>query len=329
MKNNLSRDFESEFGGTAGLTSVPLCNIKSRRQARTSDLSARILSTACASAPGAISIVNAWSNGLGAAIAINLRVKAAVSLFEDEESKIEIITDYRSVRGTNYLKRIARRMLDFYPHEKQSGMLIRIDSALPIGRGLKSSAAVGVAAAMAIKRVLRLKLRAHHIVQVVTQAAFSSGLTTAGSLDDTWTSLVGGACFTNIETVSLVSRKLVERLQVILLLPLESDRRVKPGSRDSLKFHRHDVRQLWYRACKGEVFPTMTANGLIHACHFGYDTSPISQAMRAGALAATLSGKGPAFAAVCDRSKTASIATQWGIYGWPLCITNLSNVGAQ
>ena len=55
----------------------------------------------------------------------------------------------------------------------------------------------------------------------------------------------------------------------------------------------------------------LTLNGLIYSSALGYDASIATDALMAGALAAGLSGKGPAVAAIVERGRADSVREAW------------------
>ena len=61
----------------------------------------------------------------------------------------------------------------------------------------------------------------------------------------------------------------------------------------------------------------LTLNGFAYSNAFGYDTVASIEALSAGALAAGLSGKGPAVAAVVPASKTKNVRSAWRHLEWP------------
>jgi shikimate kinase len=55
----------------------------------------------------------------------------------------------------------------------------------------------------------------------------------------------------------------------------------------------------------------MTLNGLVYCKAFGYDTRSIREALHEGAIAAGLTGKGPAVAAIVPRTKAKHVLSAW------------------
>jgi shikimate kinase len=58
----------------------------------------------------------------------------------------------------------------------------------------------------------------------------------------------------------------------------------------------------------------MTLNGVAYCRAFGYDISPATDALQEGAIAAGLSGKGPAIAAIVPNNMTKRVLSAWDCY---------------
>ena len=52
-------------------------------------------------------------------------------------------------------------------------------------------------------------------------------------------------------------------------------------------------------------------NGLIYCKAFGYDAKPIREALTGGAIAAGLTGKGPAVAAIVPKTDVENVLSAW------------------
>jgi shikimate kinase len=68
----------------------------------------------------------------------------------------------------------------------------------------------------------------------------------------------------------------------------------------------------------------MTLNGLLYSTVLGYDSNIAVDALGAGALAAGLSGKGPAVAAVVPQESVGSVKEAWEKYGGSIIETRIN-----
>ena len=80
-------------------------------------------------------------------------------------------------------------------------------------------------------------------------------------------------------------------------------------------------------ALQGDMLRAMTLNGIIYCASLGYDPEPAVVALRAGALAAGLSGKGPAFVAVGD--DLGDVVGAWSDLGGDIIRTRVNNEGSR
>ncbi|MBU7005042.1 MAG: shikimate kinase, partial [Theionarchaea archaeon] len=80
-------------------------------------------------------------------------------------------------------------------------------------------------------------------------------------------------------------------------------------------------------ALKGDMLRAMTLNGIIYCASLGYDPKPAVVALKSGALAAGLSGKGPAFVAVGD--DLGEVVGAWNDLGGEIIRTRVNNDGSR
>jgi shikimate kinase len=74
------------------------------------------------------------------------------------------------------------------------------------------------------------------------------------------------------------------------------------------------VRRTFKKALQGAYWTALSANGLIYSLALGYDPSIAIDALKAGALAAGLSGTGPAVTAVVADDNVDVVKTTWAKY---------------
>jgi shikimate kinase len=268
---------------------------------------------------------------LGSAFAIdlNISVKALLTESSAKTKNIIINSDYSSAKGRMLIEECVKRTLTMTGFEDRFDVRLEINSILPIARGLKSSSALGNAVILAILDALKVNLKPEEVAEININSAIASGLTKAGSFDDTYATLLGGIVFTDFYSRTLIKRsEMPWELDVILLIPPESERNLPPGSRDALKCLDKEMRQLHQAAMNGDLFSAMTMNGLIHANFFNYNLDVIVKAMENGAHAACLSGKGPAFVALASKAQTFAIIQIWKRFGFDILITKVNNAGA-
>jgi len=82
-------------------------------------------------------------------------------------------------------------------------------------------------------------------------------------------------------------------------------------------------------ALLGEYWEAMTINGILHSTVLGYDPSIILDALSAKAIAAGLSGKGPAVAAVVSKDHLGEVRDVWERYVGELIETRVNHEKAH
>ena len=83
------------------------------------------------------------------------------------------------------------------------------------------------------------------------------------------------------------------------------------GGRRPREVNRFQRSQLLDRLIGGEIVQAATEAAFIQSHAFGYDTRPLTLALRAGARGVALSGKGPSRAAFCDRYTIDGVSAVW------------------
>lgn len=234
---------------------------------------------------GAITVVNAIASWKGAAIGVDFKVMAEARPCDG----IKVTPDTELVRKAAFLA--LQRM-------GGEGVEVSVKSEIPAGWGLKSSSAVANAVVLSI-----MALYGQHdsmeALKISVNAARRAGVTVTGALDDSAASMLGGFVMTDNRRDELLMRIPIEEKDVLILLP--EDESSKPSaSVDASKLRPFsDLVDSIFSLLPSKIWEAMTLNGLLYSQLMGYDPSPALEAVRLGALAAGLSGTGPAIAAVC------------------------------
>jgi shikimate kinase len=247
------------------------------------------------------------ATGFGAAIGIGLPVKASVSLISS--SKVEIDIMVRGKKEKCDLK-LVRSVMDVVDRKYglNNGAKILIESEIPIARGLKSSSAVANALIAAVLDALDINASDMEIIRLGVEASQRAGVTITGAFDDACASLLGGLCITDNYRMELIDRYLLDNLYVVLFVPYS---KVETSSLEDIDFSviRPYVNEAFNLVMKGSWKEAMVINGLIYSSFLGYNTRFIMEALEAGAVAAGLSGKGPAFAAITEDPE--AVSNRW------------------
>jgi shikimate kinase len=243
---------------------------------------------------GAVSIVNAMANGLGAALGVGLRVEASCRLVE--EPIFRVCSGSRVLKPGSLPEKVCRLILR--DHGLQKGCEVSVYSKIPARKGLKSSSAVSSAVALACLKEVSGEARLLEAAKYSAEASIQAGVSVTGAFDDASACLLGGVVVTDNFERRLIARRLVDdQLRVVILIP--------PGGMLSGRINTsvfkpvEPLMRLAHRlALNGEEWLAMSLNGLTVSTALGFDVKPALEALKNGAVAAGVSGKGPAVAAV-------------------------------
>ena len=259
---------------------------------------------------GAVTIVNAMASGRGAALGVKLWTRAKVTLTEQAGVFTARNLTARSER-TGLAAETARMVFQRFGVSKRFGAVIETWSNIPIAVGLKSSSAASNAVALATVKALRKTTSDIETVKLGVEASLRAGVTLTGAYDDACACYFGGVVITDNHHCKLLKRfKPKGRYSVLIHVPNQKkythDIDPKP-----LKNFRPMVEIAHREALQGNYWNALTLNGLIYSKAFGYDATATSVALNAGAIAAGLSGKGPAVAAIVPPSKKERVLKNW------------------
>ena len=131
-------------------------------------------------ANGGISVLHAAGLGKGCSVGVDLQCE--VKLVKGTTSPID---DHGLLEAAMQVW-----IESDYPRFDEVGW--EIDSKIPIGQGLKSSAAVSCAAFRALDQASWTGLGDYEIVDMAVEAQRRAGCTITGSMDDSWAAISGG-----------------------------------------------------------------------------------------------------------------------------------------
>jgi shikimate kinase len=263
---------------------------------------------------GAVTIINAISCGFGAALSVDLKTEAAVKL-TDEPGRIEgrILSDLEE--SPTLIEKTVSQVLKRFSIERERGAYVETQSNIPIARGLKSSSVAANAVTLASLAALGKKVSDLTAVNIGVDAALDAGVTITGAFDDACASFFGGIVVTDN-----FGRKIMKKIQppekhpILIHVPA-----AKAYTADSnvrrMKIIAEEAKALHRMALRGDWMAAMTLNGLLYSAVLGCDPNTAIDALEAGALAAGLSGKGPAVAAVVPRENVSNVKRVWKKYG--------------
>ncbi len=246
---------------------------------------------------GAISIVNAVATGYGSAMGISLNVK--VEIISKKGSGLI----FQKGGGSLMIKKIIYDLLQSkYINNNQ--LLININSEVPSGMGLKSSSAVSNAVALACISLTNKEISDEFVLNSAIDASLYAKTTITGAYDDSTACYYGG-----FVTTDNYKRKIWKRensptnISAVIFLPNNKKR----GDVTRLKLLSDIYLEAFQLAYSGQYWKAMTLNGVLTSALLSNSYTITRMCLENGALAASISGNGPAIAAVVRESEVQKI----------------------
>ena len=270
---------------------------------------------------GAVSIVNALATGRGATVGIGLAVKADAEMADlPGDGRVEIVSDNRSL-SSRLVERTVEKVAPAGALDGR-GVRVRLSSEVPTGYGLKSSSAISSAVALACARLFALDMGDEQVVNAGIDASLDAGVTATGAYDDACGCYYGGFAVTdNGERRRVRSEPAPAGLSAVIFVP-RSRRR---GGTERLASSAGTFERAWEMARGGDYWGAMTLNGRAAAPALGPDPAVIDRLLGAGALGASVSGNGPAVAAVAPAGAARAVACALGEFDGTVITSPLSN----
>jgi shikimate kinase len=269
--------------------------------------------TAEAISHGAITVVNAIATGMGAALGVSLWTKAKV-MVTDNPGNFECHNLTEPDEDTTLMKTAARLTFRKYAADKKCGAIVQTTSNIPIAVGLKSSSAASNAVTLASTCALGRRTNDARAVKLGVDSSLKAGVTLTGAYDDACACYFGGLIVTNNFRRRILRRFRPERnLRVLIHVPNKKSY-TKDVDRRALKSIKQVVQAAHAEALRGRYWISLTLNGFAYSSALGYDASVAREALRAGAVAAGLSGKGPATSAIVPDKKVEDVLAAWNSF---------------
>ncbi len=243
---------------------------------------------------GAVTVVNAIPCGRGATLGIDLRT---IAEFEPGGDTLNIRID-----GAEPTDDILARACVEDMHDELGvpchGVLT-IKSEIPVSRGLKSSSSAANAICLAVRNAHGSDMDDLETIRVGCRSSIGAGVSITGAFDDACGCHLGGLVATDNLSMTVESRVLdVGDRMVLIHVP---DQRKEKKDIDPGSFRRHATEfQDMMRTCIDQPFSTLIRNGRKVAEILGVDDSLVNRALDKGALAAGVTGTGPAIVIIAD-----------------------------
>lgn len=244
---------------------------------------------------GALSIVNAAATGFGAAYGISLSTKAEV-----RESDAVTLRINGAAANPFFAESILSRFRE-YAGSEFSGAEISVVSDIPQSVGLKSSSAAANAIILALADEAGVSLSQSEILRMGCIASLDAGVSITGAYDDAAACLLGGAVFTDNYGMKVLKRvSLPESLTAVIVIP--SAGKVLSTSFPKERLDAVKSRSIFDSAFAGDIYGGICENGVLVSNALGIDDAVSAIAMSCGAMAAGMSGTGPAVGILIEKS---------------------------
>jgi shikimate kinase len=271
---------------------------------------------------GAVSIVNAIATGKGATLGISLNVEANVEatsgtgiFFENRESSL----------SSRLISAVIEKAVPKIDLEKNK-IRILVKSEIPSGYGLKSSSAISSVVSLACAKMFRPKVTDLEVLKYGVEASIQTKVSITGAFDDACACYFGGFVVTDNTNLKIVkSEKAQEDLVAVIFIP----RSRKRGNVKKLKILDGVFSQAWTLASNSDYWNAMMLNGLATSTVLNSDPRILTDLVESGALAASVSGNGPAIAAISKKENVSNVKKVFASMEGTTMISNVNNKRAE
>ena len=255
---------------------------------------------------GAVSVMNAIPCGIGSTIGIGLRTEVT---FEDSEEKQILTIDHPDV-GHSLAETCVRRTKERIGQDVDSKYRLEIRTEIPPSMGLKSSSSVSNAVISAVLDAYGEKMDRMDIIRLGVECAKESHVTITGAFDDACGCGLGGLVITDNSKNELLLRKEISEYDVVICVPSEKI----PKSKVPVERYRELSEK--YRGMvpriEDDFFGVLTENGRYVDGIIGRPNGLAEKALKEGALAAGVTGTGPATSVIVAKGEGERMAEALG-----------------
>ncbi|MBP6021095.1 MAG: shikimate kinase [Candidatus Methanomethylophilaceae archaeon] len=256
---------------------------------------------------GAITVINAMPTGIGATIGIELKTHAEFTPGGDSR-KVRIINDpNEDSKMAEYCVADAFARMEI---PEPAGWTLTVNSEIPVSRGLKSSSSACNAILSAVFDEYGYSIDGVSLIKIGVGCAKKAGVTVTGSFDDACGCHFGGLVITDNAKNSIIFQDDIGDYDVILHVP---EKKIRKSAIDRKSFDRYrSAMESAIGIADTYPFNAMVINGRIIAESSGLDNSVAEDALSKGALAAGVTGSGPAVAVIVEPGSGRGFAKNLG-----------------
>ena len=271
---------------------------------------------------GAVSLVNAIANKKGATLGISLIVEAVV---ETSSGKGIVIQSKNKTLSSRLINKTIEKILSKKDLE-QNKITVTLESEIPTGYGLKSSSAISSAVALACSKIFKPNMTDQQILLAGVDASIESKVSITGAYDDACSCYFGGFNVTdNAKKKIIHSEKIPSNLVAVIFIPKNRKR----GNVKNLKTLSSVFDNAWKLAKNQNYWEAMIINGLATSTILNSDPSVITNLLDKGAIAASVSGNGPAIAAIVKKGNESNVKRVFSSLEGSIIVSKVNNKKAE
>jgi shikimate kinase len=268
---------------------------------------------------GAISIVNAIATGKGATLGVSLKTSA---LLETSPGNGIFIESRNKAISSRLINKVIQKVISKNDLENTK-IQISLQSEIPTGYGLKSSSAISSAVALACAKLFRPKWNDSQILLAGVDASIESKVSITGAYDDACGCYYGGFAVTeNYKRKIVKLEKGPRNLVAVIFIP-------RSRKRGNVKNLSPIFEQAWSLARNSDYWNAMTLNGMATSTILNSDPKIISDLIENGALGASVSGNGPAIAAISKKENIVNIKKVFSNLAGTIIVSEINNKKAE
>lgn len=271
---------------------------------------------------GAVSLVNAIANKKGATLGISLTVEATV---ETTPGKGITIQSKNKTLSSRLINKTIEKILTKKDLE-QNKIVVSLESEIPTGYGLKSSSAISSAVALACAKIFKPNMTDQQILLAGVDASIESKVSITGAYDDACSCYFGGFNVTdNAKKKIIHSEKIPSNLIAVIFIPKNRKR----GNVKNLKMLSSVFDNAWKLAKNSNYWEAMIINGLATSTILNSDPKIITDLLEKGALGASVSGNGPAVAAIVKKGNESGVKKIFSSLEGSIIVSKVNNKKAE
>ena len=280
------------------------------------------MAAAKATLHGAISIVSAIAMGKGATLGISLKTEATIKTSQGKG--VILVSDNKTI-SSRLVNKVVQKVVPKKVLDKNK-LKISIRSEIPTGYGFKSSSAISSAVSLACAKLFRPKWSDYEILIAGVNASIETKVSITGAYDDACGCYYGGFVVTdNYKRKIIKSEKGPQNLTSVIFIPKSRKRgKVKNLKKLSIVFD-----QAWRMARNSDYWNAMILNGLATSSILNSEPKIITDLIERGALGATISGNGPAIAAVVKKEDIQNMKKIFSSLQGKTIISEINNKKAE